>query len=239
MPSEGWLKDTIKLQDIHSEIYSVTAMSYAGVVIALYDLWPVIGSAEGPLDMPLKVSRDMQTWEDVDAPRRALSIGQFGEWDSGMVYGGNTMMVVDDEIRLYYLGANMGHCTRVLPTTKPYHSLGVGLATLRLDGFASLQPQAKSGQFTTKPLQLSGSRLQINAACRTGGSVRVELLDVAGKTITEFTADDCDAFTGDTIRHTLSWRGREEISKALSQPVRLRFHVTTADVFAFRCVKEL
>lgn len=227
------LPETLRLPEFHSEIYAVTAIPYEGVVVALYDLWPVIGSREGPLDLPMKVSRDMRTWHDVDYPRRALSIGRFGEWDSGMVYGGNTMLVVDDEIRLYYLGANMGHCTRVLPTTKPYHTLGVGLATLRLDGFASLRPESKTGSFTTRPLKVDGDRLQINARCGGTGWVKAELLDAAGRPLPGFSMDDCKVFTGDDIRHTVKWRDNAGVA-GHTDPIRLRFALSSADLFAFQ-----
>lgn len=228
------IKDTIRLTDFHSEIYSVTAIPYEGVVVALYDLWPVHGSAEGPLDMPMKISRDMKTWTDVDFPNRALSIGQFGEWDSGMVYGGNTMLVVDDQILLYYLGANMGHCTRVLPTTKPYHSLGVGLATLRLDGFASLGANDDPGEFTTKPMQIVGDRLEINASCREGGSIRVELLSANGKPIPGFTLADCDPFEDDSIRHAVTWQGKSGLPVGLSDPISLKVELAAAEMFGFQ-----
>lgn len=228
------LPGTLRLAEFHSEIYSVTAIPYEGVVVAMYDLWPVTGAAEGPLDMPMKISRDMKTWADVEYPERALSIGQFGEWDSGMVYGGNTMLVVDDQIWLYYLGANMGHCTRVLPTTKPYHSIGVGLATLRLDGFASLRAGEKPGEFTTKPLNIQGNRLEINGRCREGGSIRLELLDAAGKPVPGFTINDCDPFDGDSIRHAVTWKGAAEIPAGLSQPVSVRAVISSADLFAFQ-----
>ena len=232
------LKDTLRLKDFHAEIYSVTAIPYEGVVVALYDLWPVIGSAEGPLDMPVKVSRDMQNWHDVDFPRRALSIGRFGEWDSGMVYGGNTLVVVDDEIRLYYLGANMGHCTRVLPATRPYHSVGVGLATLRLDGFASMQPADKRGQFTTRPLTFNGDRLQLNGRCSRPGAIRVELLDTDGHPLPGFSLADCDPFQGDSLRHTVTWRKGARIPASIPRTVRLRFELTSADLFAFQFVSD-
>lgn len=232
------LKDTIHPKDFHAEIYSVTAIPYEGVVVALYDLWPVVGSAEGPLDMPVKVSRDMQNWHDVDYPSRALSIGRLGEWDSGMVYGGNTLLVVDDEIRLYYLGANMGHCTRVLPATRPYHSVGVGLATLRLDGFASMQPADKRGQFTTRPLAFNGDRLQINGLCKRSGSIRVELLDADGEPLPGFSLSDCKPFEGDSLRHTVTWRTEGTIPASIPRTIRLRFELTSADLFAFQFVSD-
>lgn len=232
------IPDTLRLPEFHSEIYSVTAIPYEGVVVAMYDLWPVTGTREGPLDMPMKISRDMKTWQDVDYPRRALSIGRFGEWDSGMVYGGNTMLVVDDQIRMYYLGANMGHCTRILPTTKPYHSLGVGLATLRLDGFASLQTEDQEpGEFTTKPLHVEGTQLQVNGRCHKGGWIKAELLDSAGKPLPGFTLGDCDAFDGDSIRHTFMWKGKANIDDAPST-VRLRVKLHSAEVFAFQFKTE-
>jgi HEAT repeat protein len=229
------LPDTTQLDQFHSEIYSVTAMPYEGVFVALYDLWPVIGNREGPLDMPMKVSRDMQTWTDVDFPRRALSIGQFGEWDSGMVYGANTMLVVDDEIRLYYLGANMGHCTKVLPMTRPYHTLGVGLATLRLDGFASLQPTGEQpGTVTTRPLQIKGDRLVVNANCRADGWLKAELLDAAGDVLLGFTLADCRPVTGDSLGHKVTWRGANTLPTGMPATIRIRFTVKDADLYSFR-----
>ena len=226
------LPDTLRTGEFHTEIYSVTAIPYEGVVVALYDFWPVIGSREGPLDMPMKVSRDMMTFSDVDFPARALAIGRFGEWDSGMVYGGNTMVVVNDEIRLYYLGANMGHCTRVLPMTRPYHAVGVGLATLRLDGFASMHADQAEGVLTTKPMVLAGKELRVNAACP-GGSLRVEVLDADGKPLAGFTRADAEVFAGDELRHVVRWRGRADIAPLAGRTVRLRFHLRNGDLYAF------
>jgi len=226
------LPNVLRVSQFHSQIYSVTPISYEGVVVALYDFWTLIGSNEGPLDMLMKVSRDMKTWDDVDFPHRALEIGRFGEWDSGMVYGANTMLVVDDEIRLYYLGANMGHCTRVLPMTRPYHRIGMGLATLRLDGFASLHAGETEGELTTKPLTFEGRRLVVNADCP-DGSLRVELLDKNGKMISGFGRDDAEPFAGDGLRHAVTWRGTTDVSRLAGEPVRIRFLLKHGDLYAF------
>jgi hypothetical protein len=229
------LPDVTQLNGFHSEIYSVTAMPYEGVFVALYDLWPVIGNREGPLDMPMKVSRDMKTWTDVDFPRRALSIGRFGEWDSGMVYGANTMLVVDDEIRLYYLGANMGHCTKILPMTRPYHTLGVGLATLRLDGFASLQATGEqTGTVTTRPLQIKGDSLFVNADCGADGWLKAERLDAAGNVLPDFTLADCRPVTGDSLSHRITWRGANTLPTGMPETIRIRFTMKNADLYSFR-----
>ena len=229
------LPDVTQLNQFHSEIYSVTAMPYEGVFVALYDLWSVIGNREGPLDMPMKVSRDMKTWTDVDFPRRALSIGRFGEWDSGMVYGANTMLVVDDEIRLYYLGANMGHCTRVLPMTRAYHTLGVGLATLRLDGFASLQASGElAGTVTTRPLQVQGNDLIVNADCRADGWLKAERLDATGNVLPGFSLADCRPVRGDSLRHKITWRGDNTLPTGIPETIRVRFTMKNVDLYSFR-----
>ena len=185
--------------------------------------------------MPMKVSRDMKTWTDVDFPRRALAIGRFGEWDSGMVYGANTMLVVDDEIRLYYLGASMGHCTKVLPVTRPYHTLGVGLATLRLDGFASLRAaDGETGTVTTRPIRFEGDHLFVNAECASKGWLKAELLDLKGNTIPGFTLSDCIAVTGDSLRHEVNWRGSRDVPGRESGAIQIRFALQNADLFSFR-----
>jgi len=216
------------LSEFHTEIYSVTPLSYEGLVIALYDLWP--------LEVLMKVSRDMQTWRDVDFPRRALSVGRFGEWDSGMVYGSSTMLVIDDEIRLYYLGANRAHCTRELPLTKPSHTLGMGLATLRLDGFVSMRAGDEAGVLTTKPMRLAGKRLTVNAACL-GGELRAELLDADGNVVPGFGRDECDPLTGDEIRHVVTWKGNEDLSALRGKTLRLRLLVRRGDAYAFQFVR--
>lgn len=227
------LPHTLNLKQFHTEIYSVTPIAYEGLVVGLYDLWPVMGAAEGPLDMPMKVSRDLQTWHDVGYPHRALEIGQFGEWDSGMVYGASNMLVIDDQIRLYYLGANMGHYTKVLPMTRPYHTLGVGLATLRLDGFASMTADDKPGVLTTRPMKFQGVRLEVNVNT-SRGSLRVELLDAAGKPKPGFSRADCLAISKDNLRHTIQWQDKPDLSSLQGQTVRLRFYLEHGDLYAFQ-----
>ena len=57
---------------------------------------------------------------------------------------------------------------------------GVGLGTLRLDGFVSVETK-KQGTLTTKPLLFLGDTLVVNADPK-DGSLVVEALDAVGKT---------------------------------------------------------
>jgi hypothetical protein len=225
--------DVLDVRSFHQQIYNVTGMAYEGLVVCLYDLWPRIGGGEGPLDLGLRFTRDVQKWVDVGYPRRALRIGRFGEWDAGMVYSQNMILVVDDELRLYYSGYNIGHYTRVPWTTRPHHILGVGLATLRLDGFASMRAGKAEGALTTKPLAFQGKELLVNADCPKG-SLTVELLDRDGKEIAGFGRTAADAFSGDELRHTVTWRGKSDVSALAGRPVRIRFRLREGDLYSFR-----
>ena len=55
---------------------------------------------------------------------------------------------------------------------------GLGLATLRKDGYAGLYANRyREGMVVTRPLISLGTKLVINARCAPGGSVRVEVAD--------------------------------------------------------------
>src|SRR5687767_9214228 len=84
--------------------------------------------------------------------------------------------------------------------------MGVGLATLRLDGFVSVEAR-EAGTLTTRPLVFLGDTLVVNANAA-GGSLRVEALDGAGKPIAGFGADDCEPITTDSVRHVVAWKGK-------------------------------
>ena len=64
--------------------------------------------------------------------------------------------------------------------------------------------------------------------------MRVEVLDETEKAIEGYSLDDCDEFFGDTVEHTVTWKGESNVSKLEGQPVRLRFVLADADMYSFR-----
>lgn len=216
----------------HTQIYSVTPLAYEGLVLGFYDLWYLTGKKEGPLELHFKASRDFENWFDVGYPQRMLPRGQMGQWDAGMVYGGSNILVIDDEIRLYYAGFNLGHYTGIPWGSRPDQVFGVGLATLRLDGFVSMSCEER-GSVTTKPLAFKGTELRINARSP-DGSVHVEIQDAGGDPLPGYTIADCDPFSGDALRQPVTWRGKSDVSAFAGRTVRLRFELHNADLFAFQ-----
>ncbi len=106
--------------------------------------------------------------------------------------------------------------------------------SLRLDGFASVRAGATGGEFVTRPVVFSGSRLQINFATSAGGSVRFEIQDEAGEVIPGYRLSDCPEVIGNEIERTVRWTSDADLSKLAGQPIRLRCVLRDADLYALR-----
>ena len=109
---------------------------------------------------------------------------------------------------------------------------------LRTDGFASVTAPWRGGEMLTKPVIFSGKELEINYRTSAPGFVRVELQDAAGQPIPGFTLEDCPEIIGDAIEHRVAWKQGTDVSRLSGQPVRLRFVMKDADLFALRFVQE-
>src|SRR5687767_2302023 len=105
------------------------------------------------------------------------------------------------------------------------------------NGFASLTAEGKPGNVTTRPLTFGGGRLSVNADVRSGGSVRVAVVDRDGLSLPGQSASDCRPVTVDGTAQAVSWEahtlndGTALVGKR--EPVRLGFHVENADLYAF------
>jgi hypothetical protein len=106
--------------------------------------------------------------------------------------------------------------------------------TLRLDGFASVYAPITGGTLLTRTLRFTGSRLEINFSTSAGGSLRAELQDEAGRPIPGFTLADCDLQFGDQLDRVVSWKSCTDVGRFAGRPVRLRFELKDADLFALR-----
>ena len=106
--------------------------------------------------------------------------------------------------------------------------------TLRLDGFASVNAPLDGGEFITKTLTFAGNHLEINYSTSAAGQMRVELQDADGKALPGFTLDDCTPIWGDHVSFTVKWKGGDDVGAHAGKPVRVRFEMSDADLFALR-----
>ena len=110
--------------------------------------------------------------------------------------------------------------------------------TIRQDGFVSLRAPYAGGEFTTRPLTFTGSRLRINYATSAAGSVKVELQQADGTPIEGFTLADSAEMYGDSVAHTVTWQAGSDVSRLAGQPVRLRFVLRDADLYSLQFAGE-
>ena len=106
--------------------------------------------------------------------------------------------------------------------------------TLRLDGFVSAEAPARGGELITKPVRFQGAHLHLNFSTSAAGSVRIEIQDEAGAPLPGFSVDDCPPIFGDAIDRRVSWKGGRTLADLAGKPVRLRFVLSDANVFAFQ-----
>jgi hypothetical protein len=105
--------------------------------------------------------------------------------------------------------------------------------TLRLDGFVSASAPMSGGELLTQPVRFAGAALSVNFATSAAGSLRVEFQDASGRPIPGFTLEDCPALFGDSVDRPVAWKSGGDVKSLAGQPVRLRFVLEDADLYAY------
>lgn len=204
----------------------------------------------GPLDIRFAASSDGIRWERRD--RRAfVRTGFAGDWDSRSLYLACGLVPGADEreMYLYYWGSNIPHgWTRSRVDLELLNRAGLGPRTprsglgrlvLRRDGLVSARAAYGGGEFTTPAVRFAGVELVLNVDTSAGGEVRVEILDELHASIPGFTLSESDRIhTSNEIDRRVTWRGRTDVSVLAGRPVRLRFVMRDADLYAFQFRKS-
>jgi hypothetical protein len=126
----------------------------------------------------------------------------------------------------------------VVPTSPTemsiYHDGSGERFVLRTDGFASVHASADGGELVTRPLRFTGRELFINSSTSAGGSVRIEIQDDSGQPVPGFTLADSRNLVGDAIEQLAGWKNGSDVSSLAGKPVRVRFVMQEADLFAIQ-----
>ena len=179
----------------------------------------------------LVTSLDGITWKRIYR-HPYIPYGAEGSWDECIVLGGRPF-VARDRILIYYTG--QGRTKQTPGFGKPQRIADwpceTGLATLRLDGFVSLEAGAAEGMLMTKAILLNGTDLRINADA-SSGYVRAEILDVNGQPIQGFTKETARPITEDQLWARASWAGKPNVSDLRGRQIKLRFFLRNADLYS-------
>ena len=106
--------------------------------------------------------------------------------------------------------------------------------SLRLDGLASVRAEYAGGELLSKPLRFAGNRLSLNFATSAAGGIRVEIQDAQGKPLPGFALADSVEAIGNEIDRVVRWKKGSDLGTLAGQPVRLRFVMKDADLFALQ-----
>jgi len=108
--------------------------------------------------------------------------------------------------------------------------------TLRLDGFVSVNAPFAGGEMLTRPLRFTGGALTLNFSSSAAGGLLVEIQDEAGGPIPGYTLGESQPVYGDALERRVTWKNGSDVSALQGRPVRLRFVLQDADLFALRFV---
>ena len=229
--------DKDPLDPFDRQFQAMRGMYYEGMYLGFLD---VHHTAKDDFDTWLAYSRDSFNWHRLRSGP-FLPVGAEGSWEWGQV-GCDPPHRVGDELRFYYSGRDGLHDQQGKNT-------GIGIATLRLDGFVSIDAypnehkkkrvmEEPSKNFPptllTKPLHSPGNRLVVNVDA-SKGFIEAELLDVNGYVMDGFSSEDCDTFEGDSLAHTFTWKGNSDIGGRL--PARVRFTLNNTKLYALQIPK--
>jgi len=128
-------------------------------------------------------------------------------------------------MRIYYGGFDGYH------DYLPFHS-AIGMATLRKDGFASLDGGDNPGEVTTKLLKGLHGKLHVN--CEAGaGLLQVQVLDASGNVVPGYRRVDCNEPRGDGVDQIVTWAEHNELPGG-EAPLRLRFFLKNVSLYSFK-----
>ena len=220
-----------RFRHIVPQLYNLDVFAYESLLIGLFVIW------QGPDNETCKklgihkrnqvfvgYSRDGYHWDRPDR-QPFLPVSERAEaWNGGNVQSaGGGLLVIGDRLHFYCSGRTKADGHDVNST---------GLATMRRDGFASLDARGQPGQLTTRLIQFQGSRLFVNAHTAKG-ELQVEVLNESNDVIEPFGRENSIAMKSDSTRFELRWKSDADLKALAGQSVRFRFHLSDGSLYAF------
>ncbi len=187
---------------------------------------PGISDGEGTIDLRLAYSRDLTEEWQRPAREAILPLGEAGSVDDSMIFTISDAIEVGDEVWVYCGGWDNDHAIAQRDGV-------IYIAKWRMDGFVSADAGEAEGTITTKPFTFSGNELKLNANAE-GGQILVELVDKNGSPIEGFTKEDCDAITSDSVKHTVSWNGKTDLSALCEEEISMKLYATNSEIYSFK-----
>ena len=210
------------------EFYGMPVFKYQGYYFGLLQVYH--SDTTETIDIQLAFSRDGKNWERLPGRDLFLGLGvrhgQGRDFDAGMVFADKPVFV-GDEIWFYYTGCNHSHNDERGRTS-------IGLARAKIDRLIGRTTQpGERGILLTRPLQVQGGELEINASS-SDGAIQVEVLSEAGETIAGYERSSCPIFSADSLCRQIRWKEEKSLKDLQGQRIRLKFHLSNARLYSFQ-----
>jgi len=220
-----------------AQLYSLQGIAYESMMLGAFQihLGPSNEISEKKKEpkytvIKLGYSRDGFHWYRPD--RKPFISGTYhdGDWDKAFInIPQGICFVVGDTLWFPY-----GGYSGVDSDGKRgmYRGASIGMATLRRDGFASMEAGQQPGMLQTKPVVFNGKHLFVNVDCP-HGELRVEVLDENDRVLKQFAANVCKPIRADRTLCEVGWQSEKDVSSLTGKRVKFRFHLTNGKLYAF------
>ena len=143
---------------------------------------------------------------------------------------------------IYYYASPTGQGSWVAET-------GVGVARLRRDRFIGQWAGDQTGYLLTRQFVLEGTKLKINCSSVPGpyqkdtDGIRVAIVEAPDfktrdtmweKAVPGYTLEDSDNIVTDNTAHTVTWKGKSDLSALKGKAIYLRFQMKKAGLYTFQ-----
>jgi hypothetical protein len=212
------------------EIYGMQPFRYGRGFLALVEVYHRVVER---LDSQLAWSPDGLHWQRVGRREAVIPLGGEGSWDSHWtVSTNNPPFLRGGRLQILYTGAGTKHAS------KNRHRRAIGLASVRKDGWVSMEAGRTEGVLVTVPLPLEKpTELELNVDCHSGyisaevmhGEPGREAEPVAGY---EGAASRVEMI--DVTAHRVCWGQRKVVEPVSEGRCTLRFSMEQASFFSYR-----
>ena len=225
------------------QLYKLNGVGYESLLLGMFGIFygppnPIAEKLRVPktIDLQVGFSRDGINWHRPYREAFIASSRVKGTWNRGYLHVANgTCLIVKDKLHFYF-GAFSGLSPKF--GEHMYAGGSTGLATLRRDGFASMDAGDSGGELITRLLQFVGKYLFVNVDAAIG-ELRIEILDEAGAVIPSYSFERCVPINSDSTSRLVRWKGGFDLSSLFGKSVSVRFHLTRGSLYSFWLSNDL
>lgn len=223
-------------QEVDPGIYNFDAIAYESIMLGLYSVWQ---GPENNVCAKLGIQKKNEIFLGYSRDGFHFSRQSFkpfmavnetkGAWNWGNMQSINGVpLIVGDSLYFYSSGRRLNDIMWDSYTS-------TGLATLRRDGFVSMQSGKEQSYLLTEKLTFDGKYLFVNADVQNKkAELVVEVLDADGTPIPGYTKKECIALKKmDSTKQMVTWKNSKDLSALSGKTLRLKFYVTNGDLYSF------